>query len=204
MLLADEFFCIVADDRTGRLRLNGRAAGLGLAAALLGELVFLRRVGVNEAGLFLLGGGLPPDALAHQVLAQIEAQPRHREVRTWLSFLAESAVVEVGLRLERAGLWRRVEARSWGRPRTGYRPRDANAVAWRAVRLARILSGAGPVDAADATLAGLVVCTGLSGHVFRDYGPVRTAEVVDQLPADLRHLLAYAGAAVGDAALMPR
>ena len=42
-VLADQFFLIAHEDRTGRSRLHPRATGLGLAAALLGELMLTGR-----------------------------------------------------------------------------------------------------------------------------------------------------------------
>ena len=65
------------------------------------------------------------------------AQPQHREVRTWLAFLGETAVESVAHRLVVAGLWRREEHRRLGRPRITYMPVDANAVVWRSIRLGR-------------------------------------------------------------------
>ena len=38
-MLADQFYLIAHEDRTGRSRLHPRATGIGLAAALLGELI---------------------------------------------------------------------------------------------------------------------------------------------------------------------
>ena len=48
-MLADQFYLIAHEDRTGRSRLHPRATGLGLAAGLVGELLLLDRVRVNGA-----------------------------------------------------------------------------------------------------------------------------------------------------------
>ena len=47
-MLADQYFLIAHEDRTGRSRLHPRATGLGLAAALLGELMLEGRLRIVE------------------------------------------------------------------------------------------------------------------------------------------------------------
>jgi UPF0755 protein len=46
-VLADQFYLIAHEDRTGRSRLHPRATGIGLAASLLGELVLDNRLRIN-------------------------------------------------------------------------------------------------------------------------------------------------------------
>jgi hypothetical protein len=205
MLLADDYFCIVTDDRSGRLRLSDRTAGLSLAAALLRKhMVCFRRIGSNERELRALRGSPPPDALAHHVLAQSEAEPQHRDVRTWSSFLAATAVDDVAQRVDRARTWRRVETRGWGRTGVEYQPQNANVVAWHLARLARLLSGGHPFDHRGAVLTGLAIFTRPAGHVFRDHCSVRSSDVIHQMPGGLLHLIAHVQAAVGDVALHGR
>lgn len=209
MLLADELFCIAHEDRTGRAKLHPRVAGLGLAAALLGELVLYGRVDIRDGAIYVVRRDPPGDALSHATLAHLVAQPQHRDVRTWLAFLAETATDAVAQRLALAGLWRREAHRRLGRTRVGYLPTDSNAVAWRPIRLARLLTSAEPVSEPDAMLAGLVGITGLAGDVLwqsevRQAGMARLFRVVAELRWSLYHLLAFTEAAVGDAVLAPR
>jgi hypothetical protein len=209
VLLADELFCIAHDDRTGRCRLHPRVLGIGLAAGLLGELVLFERVDVRDGGLSVVRRDPPPDAAAHATLALLLAQPQHRDVRTWLAFLAETSVETVAGRLVLAGLWRRQEHRRLARTRISYLPTDANAVVWRAMRLARVLTSGASVSVPDAVLAGLIAVTGLTEVVLwqpevREAGRARIAAEVGGLPWPLYHLLAFTEAAVGDAVLTPR
>jgi hypothetical protein len=137
------------------------------------------------------------------------AQPQHTDVRTWLAFLAETAVQAVAQRLGLAGIWRREEYRRFGRVRVAYLPVDPNEVAWRAIRLARLLTTPEPIGEPDAVLAGLIAVTGLAHDVLwqpevREAGTARVAEEVRRLPWPLYHLLAFTEAAVGDAILTPR
>jgi hypothetical protein len=204
-LLADQFYLIAHDDRGGRSRLHPRATGLGLAAALIGELVLLERVRVYNGELFVVSREPPGDALTHDILDLLVVQRQHRELRMWLAFLAQDATVRVGERLIRAGVVEPVTRRGlWG-SQTHYTPTNSqqrNAVAWAPVRLANLLVQGRALDLADQALAGLVFATGLTRYVLWDL-PVHRAgvnylySVVESLPPDLRELVEHTGASVG-------
>jgi len=204
-LLADHYFLIAHEDRTGRSRLHPRATGLGLAAGLIGELVIQGRVRAIEGELHVVNPEPPRDSLSHGVLAMLIAQPQHRELRTWLAFLAQDAAARVGERLIRAGVVESVTRRRLLGTQTLYVPSSSeqrNAAAWIQVRLANILVQGRVVDITDRALAGLVVATGLTRHVLWDYSAHRSGfthlhTVVDSLPADLRELVDHTEAAVG-------
>src|SRR3954452_15551417 len=90
-VLADQFFLIAHEDRTGRSRLHPRATGLGLAGALLGELMVSDGVRAYEGDLYVVSREPTGDPLSHDLLDLLIAQPQHRELRTWLAFLAQDA-----------------------------------------------------------------------------------------------------------------
>jgi hypothetical protein len=204
-LLADQFFLIAHEDRTGRSRLHPRATGLGLAAGLIGELIMQSRVRAIEGELHVVNPEPPGDALAHGVLDLLMAQPQHRELRTWLAFLAQDAAVRVGERLIRAGVVEPVTRRRLLGTQTLYMPMNSdqrNAAAWVQVRLANILVQGRVVDLGDRALAGLVVATGLTRHVLWDLavhrpGLTHLHTVMEFLPADLRELVDHTESAVG-------
>jgi hypothetical protein len=206
-LVADQFFLIAHEDRTGRSRLHPRATGLGLAAGLIGELVLLDRVRVLGGELAVVSREPPGDALAHTVLDLLIAQPQHRELRTWLAFLAQDAVLRVGERLQRAGVVEPVTRRRLLATQTLYmpvNPHQRNAAAWAPMRLANVLVKGGAIHQADRTLAGLVVATGLTRTVLWDAtahrpGLTHLDTVVESLPADLRELVEETQASVGSA-----
>jgi Golgi phosphoprotein 3 GPP34 len=204
-MLADQFYLIAHEDRTGRSRLHPRATGLGLAAALIAELVLLDRVRVYNGELCVVSRETPGDALAHDVLDLLIVQRHHREVRMWLAFLAQDAEVRVGERLIRAGVVEPVTRRGFRGTQTYFMPTTSNqrnAVAWAPVRLANMLVAGRAMDLADQALAGLVFATGLTRHVLWDL-PVHRAgmtnlyAVVESLPTDLRELVEHTGASVG-------
>ncbi|MEV8515045.1 GPP34 family phosphoprotein [Dactylosporangium sp. NPDC051484] len=207
MLLADDFFLIAHDDRDGKSRLSARAVELGLAGAMLGELVLEQRILVEGPRLRVINRDPPSDPLAHTNLATMVAELQHREVRTWLLFLGRTAVEAVGQRLARVGLVEQVQVRRLLRTETRWLPADVNLPAGRVVRLRRLLTGVEPMRVADTTLAGLAEATGLTGHVLWDRDPAgirRLQQAITTLPPPLRDLILQVEQAVGDSVLSQR
>jgi hypothetical protein len=204
-VLADQYFLIAHEDRTGRSRLHPRATGLGLAAALIGELILSERVGIVDGDLIILDRHPPADALAHDILDLLIAQARHRDVRTWLAFLSQDAAARVGERLMRVGALEPVTRRRMLSTQTLYLPNNAeqrNAAAWAPARLANLLVRGADLSVGDRVLAGLVAATGLTRHVLYDFEMHRHAfhtlpDAVESLPGDLRELIEYTEASVG-------
>lgn len=207
MPLADELFFVVHDVQTGKLRLHARTAGLGLAGALMSELVLNGNLDVANGTLTVIDGQpLPEDDLGYRVLRQLTSDRQNRSLRTWLAFFAQGAVERVGVRLTRAG---QVQAsktrRPWGTV-VRYVPTDLNAAVWPADRLNLLVSRGDPLEFSDAMLAGLVAVTGLTKQVWWDGDAVtlrNIAAAVASLPIPLREILAHTEAAVGDATLSP-
>ena len=204
-MLADQYFLIAHEDRTGRSRLHPRATGLGLAAALLGELMLEGRIRIVEGDLHLISRQPPRDALAHDILDLLIAQPQHRDVRIWLAFLSQDAAVRVGERLMRLGAVEPVTRRKMLSTQTLYMPNNEqqrNAAAWAPMRLANLLVRGIELSLSDRVLAGLIAATGLTRHVLWDFEAHRNAmymlpNAIASLPGDLRELIEYTEASVG-------
>lgn len=204
-MLADQYFLIAHEDRTGRSRLHPRATGLGLAGALIGELVLEGRVGIADGDLIILDRHPPTDALAHDILDLLIAQSRHRDVRTWLAFLSQDAAARVGERLMRLGAVEPVVRRRMLSTQTLYMPNSAeqrNAAAWAPARLANLLVRGIEMSVSDRLLVGLIAATGLTRHVLYDFEMHRHAfqtlpNAVESLPSDLRELVEITEASVG-------
>ena len=207
MLLADDYFLIAHDDRDGRSRLSPKSVELGLAGALIGELVLEQRVFVEGPRLRLISRDPPSDALAHTTLATMLAEPQHREVRTWLAYLGQTAVDSIGQRLVRAGVVQQQQIRKLLRTTVRYVANDINLPAGRVVRLRRLLTSGEPMRVADTTLGGLAEATGLTGHILWDTDAAsvrRLHTMITALPPPLRDLIVQVEAAVGDAVLSQR
>lgn len=207
MLLADEFWLLAHDDVTGKPRLSGRVLGLGLAGALIGELVDCRNVTVQQGIVHVISRTPPADALTHTVLDQMDAEVRQHPVRTWLAYLSRTAAEMVGQRLVRAGMLRRDSSRRLLKQVAVYRPLDSNRAAWPTARLSTTLRRQSPLSEPDAFLAGLSVATGLDQVILDGAGPGPRdylAHVVASLPAAHHQVVAHTEAAVGDAVLTQR
>lgn len=207
MLLADEFFFVALDDRTGRPRLSPKVFGLGLAGALLGELVLEERITIEGELLHVVNHRPPADGLAHTILDHLVAESAQYPMRTWLVFLARQSREQVADRLWRAGLIRRERSRRLWHTEMIYPPTDINTAYSPTARLSNGLSRGRRFTWPDAALAGLVVATGLDGHLLytadaaaRDY----LRHIIEHLTPSLHALVWHLHAAVGDAVLTGR
>jgi hypothetical protein len=204
-VLANSYYLIAHDDRTGRTRLHPRATGLGLAAGLLGELMLFGRLRAMTGDLYVVSHEPPGDSLCHTLLDLLVAQPQHKEIRTWLAYLSQDAAVRVGERLERSGAVESVTRRRMLSTQTFYMPNNElqrNAAAWAPMRLANILVRGLDMSITDRVLAGLIAATGLTRHVLWDFEAHRSAfsvlpNTVAALPEDLRQLVELTEASVG-------
>jgi hypothetical protein len=206
LLLADDFWFIANHDRTGRPKLTPPTLGLGLAGALLGELVLSGHLAIHDRNVYVVDQTPPADATSHLILEQLVAEPGRHHVHVWLKFLATSAAQTVTIRLLRAGLVERVAHRRLRRTTVTYRPVDPSQAYWRSVRLKHALAGKyGPTGWDDMFLAGLVDATGLLPAVLREDQPTGHAYLAQWLPGadppSLADLVTAVATLVGDAVL---
>ncbi len=200
-LLADDFFRLCHHHSNGRPLLHPRAAGIGLAAALLGELAFADKVAVDQGHLRVKDRTPPVDALAHKILDHVVGEAQLLPIRTWLAFLSDSAYDEVAQRLTRARQVRPEETRRLLRRTVTYVPTDVNVAGWPSARLAIRLRQQEPLSEKDVFLAGLARATDLHVYVL-DGAPRAAFEYLNRQIKLIRHdvqgLLFHAQAVVGD------
>ena len=168
MLLADEYYFVAHEDTTGKPRLHPRAVGLGVACGLLAELVFANRVTIGGGNVTVIDRTAPEDALAHTTLDQLIQEQQHRAVRTWLTFLAQTAVDGVAQRLLRAGQVRTERVRRGLRQVDVYVPMNMSAAAWPEHRLRHHIINGQQITMGDAALAGMIAATGLTDRIMWD------------------------------------
>jgi len=208
VLLADDYFLLGVSDRTGRPKLAPKVFALGVAGALLGELILDERITVEGDRIQLINRHPPADALAHTILDHLLAEGASTHpVRTWLVFLARQSVEQVAERLWRAGHIRRERSRRLFSTETLYPPIEPNVAYWPTARLSTALGRGRQFTWPDAALAGLAVATGLDEYLLytgetaaRDY----LRHIIDHLTAALHALVWHLDAAVGDAVLTGR
>ncbi|WP_436761024.1 GOLPH3/VPS74 family protein [Streptosporangium sp. V21-05] len=201
--LANDLFFVMHDNATGRMRLHARLTGLGLAAAVLGELMLAGRITVGSAAgqirLVVLDAAPPQDPLTRTALGHIVAEPSHR-FRTWLQFLARTAIADVAERMTAEGLLR-PPGRRPSRRRT---PVDVNIAGWPVGRVNLAIQRREPLNVQDGVLLGLLVATGGNQLVLWEQNPAYLSGTVAALPAPLQELIAQTEAAVGDAVITRR
>jgi Golgi phosphoprotein 3 (GPP34) len=208
VLLADDFYYVAHDDTSGKARLHADAARVGLAAALLAELILLGHITVRDGELTIVDTGSPHDELESDVLAQLDGEREHRAVSTWLAFLRRTATDLVSQRMVREGLLIRSVGRGLlGAATVRHVPADMSYAAWPAARLRRLITKGERMTLQDGVLAGLADAAGLSRFVLWD-GDARSfhylAWLVSVLPRPLREVVEQTTAAVGKAVLTPR
>ena len=202
--VADDLYLMTHHEVTGRPYLHRRATGVGLAGALLAELVLAGTIRIWPEGIAAVGHLAPPDDLARCVLDLLLSE-RH-PVSDWLAFLARSAERDVATRLERqqyltlAGSKRPWRADRWV-------PVDPDCAFAPLFRAQAALDPAKPVTVPGATLAGLAAACGLGSRLL-PFGPRgardRLDETIRQLAPDLREVIAQTQAATDGLLLSQR
>jgi hypothetical protein len=203
--LADDLYLLAHHEATGRPHLQPRAAGLGLAGALLAELMLDGSIGLRAGQVVAAYHGAPHDEVARSVLSLV-AEEREHPARDWLLFLARTAPQDVADRLERSGYLTRVTSRRPLRSRP-WVPADPQFAFAPLLRVKAALDPAGPATAQNLTLAGLALACGL-GRQLALYLPDgcqrRIQEATSQLHPGLQNLIAHTQAAVDSALLSHR
>ncbi|MEU8818382.1 GPP34 family phosphoprotein [Actinoplanes sp. NPDC048796] len=207
--LADDLFLTAHDSVKGKCLLSPATLGLGMAAALIGELVLWRRLDLVDGKIQIIDDRPTGDPAATAVLDQLLREGHHRAIRDWISFLATGIAVDlVERRLSRAGLVQRQEKRGLFGAKVSFVPSDSMIAGWPATRIRTFIGRGEMLDVPDLVLAGLILATGLDQHVFVTLDTRGRTQLFDQLkrrlPAMLHELVSQTEAAVGDAVMARR
>jgi hypothetical protein len=204
--LADDLYLLAHHEITGKLHLQPRAAGLGLAGALLAELTLSGKIYFQADQIMVADRSPPGDGLARSVLGLLVSEPEQHAPRDWLLFLARTAAEDVALRLEQSGYLTRISSR---RPWRGQRwiPVDSDCAFAPFLRAKSALDSSKPITAQNAALAGLAAACGLGRQMALYLPPKahhRLQEAAQQLHPSLRDLITQTQAAVDSALLSHR
>jgi hypothetical protein len=207
--LADDLFLTAHDTVKGKCLLSPATLGLGLAGALLAELVLWRRIDVLDGKITIIDDRQTGDPATSAVLDQVLREGHHRVVRDWISFLATGIATDlVERRLARSGLVQRQEKRGLLGTKVSFVPTDSMTAGWPATRIRTFVTRGELLDVADLSLAGLILATGLDQHVFVTMEARDRAQLFDQirrrLPMMLQELVGHTEASVGDAVMARR
>ncbi len=199
--VADDFFRLCHDDRTGTLRLSDDATRVGLASALIAELGWAGALTVEDGLLLVRGTAAPGDPVAHAVLEDIRGEHSPRDVRTWLTYLSMEAYERVARRLVAGHHVTAQEGRRLLRRFTVYVPTDANTYVWPRVRLGTALTQRRPIDQIDVHLLGIADATGLLPSILDGGGQAAHAyfeHLMQQSHADVRTLVQETRVVIGN------
>jgi hypothetical protein len=205
-LVADDLYLLAHDDRTGKPLLPPRPLGIGLAGALLTELMLACHIRLRFDTAVVIGQDVPPAAVAGHVLLKLIAdEPSPLPVRAWLLFLSRMAARDVALRLEQAGYLTRSRSRVPGRPGRMV-PVNADWAFAPMLRIRAALDRSREPTWHQAALTGLAVACGLSFRLeqYQPQAGRSTGEAVAYLPPDLRELVIQTQITVSAAVLSHR
>lgn len=205
-LVADDLYLLAHDDRSGRPLLPPRPLGTGLASALLAEVMLAGWIGLRPDTAVLIGRDVAPAVVyGHVLLRQVAEEPGPLPVRTWLRYLARTAVRDVAVRLEQAGYLTRVRSRVPGRPGRMV-PADPDWAFCPVVRARSALDPGREPTLHAAALAGLAVACGLGFRLdqYHSHADRSIGDAVACLPPDLRQLITQTQITVHAAVLSHR
>lgn len=203
--LADDLYLMAHNDSTGRPYLQPRAVGMGLAGALLAELMLAGQLSIYPDGTVAADGIPSADRLAAAVFAQITGEREQLAAGEWLQFLGRTSAVGVARRLGEAGYLTLATRRPWRCER--WVPADSDCAFMPLTRARSALDPSRPATTHAAALAGLAAASGLEARLLA-YAPPRyhrsPQAAAGLLPPGLRDLVARTRAAVDSAVLAQR
>lgn len=184
---------------------------LGLAGALLSELVLEARIDVQQGRIVPVNRGPLQDVLGQAILedvvTELQVAKQPRTVRVWLVYLSHSSVTQVRNRLCFNGILHEVSGRHWwGGAASSYRAVDLNSALGPEAAVHSLLTHDHAPDSTipAMTFAALADACGLLPRLawWREQRAGlrrRLDRLRDQLPRAVRELADHTEAAVGDA-----
>jgi Golgi phosphoprotein 3 (GPP34) len=198
--LADEFFLVNHDHRTGKPAIRRDLLGAGLVTALLAELIIDGRLAMDDGRVTVLDCSSHGDQATDFMVSSIAAQQATYPVRTWTENLDDTAYELTARRLIECGTVRRVRPRRLMGPRRDLFPAAMCAPVESLLRLNAVIKNPAGADIHGAVSVVLIATVGAT-HVLvtdLDRERVRTSvtELANGLPADLKELVVGFEAAV--------
>jgi len=204
--VGDDVWLLAHGDVTGKPYIQPRPLGLGLAGALVAELVLAGALVVAGDQITVTARHRPPaDVLARQVLGLVAGEREAHPVADWLAYLGRTAPAGVAARLAGAGyLVRAGRLVPWRSAR--WVPADRDSAFAPMLRARAALDGSRPLTVHAGVLAGLADACGL-GFRLAEYAPAHArpiGQVAACLDPSLGDLIAWTKTAVDSTLLAHR
>jgi Golgi phosphoprotein 3 GPP34 len=220
LTLTDDFWLAAHDTVSGRPQMAAVPLGIGLAAGLLGELLFTGHITISKGLLYLQSAVPPEDPALVPLVAQLDEEERGRrqlavgaheesghDLYEWIRYLAieDRAAQLVTNRLSRSGSVTLEQRRKlFGGSTSRFVPRDSYVSGVPASRILTGLQRREQLDPQTLVLAGLFLATGLHQQALESLTPSDRADLAHQLRGMhpmLRELLRAAEQIVGEAVM---
>ena len=194
---ADDLYLAAHDGIGSRPLLSDDLLAVGLTAALIGELMFWRRLHLSGDTLHVIDRQPAGDRAATAVLERLAAAAGPQSLRRWLEHLPATGLIAplVERRLTDAGAMRPQTRRRLLSTTSSLVFTDPRGPGEPAARIRTALSYNASLDVAGLMLAGLIQATGLDELVLGTCNPRDRARLSDQfrrnLPEPLHHVIAH-------------
>lgn len=205
--LADALFLIGHDEFSGKPHVAIDRLNCALAGAALAELIFERRITIDNGGVIAIDRRLWQEPLTDLLVTEIMGREGVHPTRLWIRYLRDHLNIQerVGTRLATAGVVRREQGRALRRS-VRWPATDPNQAASPRVRLTALLmrQQRTELDAGTLLLAGLTGAVGFSSNVFDEQVSTRMRDCRQFLPPPLDGLLSAVVAALDAATVTVR
>jgi hypothetical protein len=207
LALADDFWLATHDTPRGESSLKPRPLGIGLATALLAELMLHGKIQLLKGRLRMYEYIPPEDPALLAVFNQLAEEQRSQrarqdqDVRQWIAFLSDRRAADlVEARLSRQSLIEQVSL-GWPRKRQVWVPRQVSDAGWPGTRIVTTIKKRQLLTDHDMALAGLFLATGvnqsaLTGLDAHD-AETLSRQLRNSMHVTLRELVTFAVTAVG-------
>ncbi|MDQ3577143.1 MAG: GPP34 family phosphoprotein [Actinomycetota bacterium] len=209
--LAESMFLLLHDPFSGRPEVAPELLNCALVAAELAELIIAGRVGIDNDRVVLIDGGdVGSDEMSAFVLESIRSQPRTHSVRSWVEVLSDVLYEMVAGELVEGGVVSREQGgrRLLRRGADRFPSVDLLRASAPRVGLEHMLRVPDDLDLQGAVIAAILgaldIVQGFDVGIDRVALRGRIAELTQQLPSDLRDIVAGVEASAASISLTVR
>jgi Golgi phosphoprotein 3 GPP34 len=179
--LCECLFFLGHDPFTGKPLIRQDILDIGLAGAVIGDLLFDERIALEQATVVLTSRYATGDPIADQVLRLIMGEPAQHGVRDWVTHLSDKIMPTVTESLAARRVITSKQNRGLLRRSTQYPPTDLRTASAPRARIRTAMFGRANCDLATATLALLTWSLGVDDICAPELNRKQMTEWIDQV-----------------------